>query len=249
MIFLTSHNMNRDKIFTRFLQKPLTYRGYINDKLSKHGNMKEIKIIKNVNLSGVAFSINNVDSLLAIISLPENVDKLTVYVSSPYTLNQKKSVLSRDSYVFIKSTDDYEIDICSRSSFQHHPCGPEGRFSILVCLYDRDIKISRDNYLLIGSYISKWPVMNKKVKIIDGYLYRCNRRKVVKEYYLDDKNFNIFNYTCLKDEGTYNIAFRLMTETMKNLKIENNKNLLQALRWPLGKSTLSFLNCGLLREN
>ncbi|ARF02682.1 SWPV1-075 [Shearwaterpox virus] len=250
MLSMKVYNIKKEYSFTRFLKEDSLKKNMILfDKLNVFGRLKNVEILKyEADAKYRVISLTKYNLVLIVLNLPYRTDVVNIKLSK---CNKciKNSVLRINSYLVIRSNSNYLVHMsCKAGSDVRRSLtfldDPDENFTLLACYYYRDdlcncITPYNDRFILIGSYVRKWYINNKKIKILTGTVDRIQKNTVTKEYYLDSDNTNITSKTDIMEKD-YNITVSLMFTTMESIKYKRDLCLLQALRWPLGKPSLTF---------
>uniref|UniRef100_A0AAT9UPI4 Non structural virulence protein n=1 Tax=Apapanepox virus TaxID=3049969 RepID=A0AAT9UPI4_9POXV len=260
MLSMKVLDIKKEYSFTRYLDEKFLDKAYIKknsqllDKLNRFGCLKDIEIVKyDADSRYNTICLKKYNIVVIILNLPYRSDIVNVKVSkcNKYIRNAKLSI---NSYLVIRSNTDFFIHISCKAGDNVRRClkfldGLDEKITLLMCYYYRDDPIKcmsfSNRFVLIGNYITKWYITRKKTKILHGCVNRITRNTVTYDYYLDSNNVNIMSDTIIKVKD-YNITVSLMFTTMKSIKKDNC--LLQALRWPLGKPSLTFFKLWYMTE-
>ncbi|UWX11224.1 CRPV-115 [Crowpox virus] len=260
MLSMKVFDIKKERSFTRFLDEKLVDERSIKrnllllEKLNKFGRLKYLDVVKyNADARYNVISLRKYDLVIIVLNLPYRTDVVNVKVSK-YCKCIRNARLSISSYLVLRSNSDFLIHINCKAGSNVRRCltfldDPEEKITLLMCYYYRDDIFrcinSSNRFVLIGNYISKWYITRKKIKILHGYIDKIKKNTVTCDYYLDSNNINIISETAIKVKD-YNITVSLMFTTTKSIK--KDLCLLQALRWPLGKPSLTFFKLWYMTE-
>lgn len=222
--------------------------------LSRFGRLLDIKVLSRTSgIENISFWVSRFCLVIVSVEVPYVHDSINVQIhSDEFNKTNYFYRLPQYYYLVINATSTYKVDIdCMPGQYideddllsTQYSLSPGARFTALLCILDKE-RVSKPisqnrKYILIGSYIREWLVFKNNVKIKDVYhVDRITSRQVSKHYYLNEKNIKITNDTPISEYS--DIIASLMKSKVSDDNVRDDRYLMQALRWPLGKSTLLF---------
>nr|WIK87396.1 hypothetical protein TDPV-098 [Oriental turtle dovepox virus] len=254
--------LRKDYSLDRFMvdRKKLNANRFRFDKfLSKFGNIINIKILSGIIVNEYIGSLKLYNShlLILVLDLPDDV-KLKVRI---YGLDLFLKRLSARHYMVINSsepTNDILITTVkiNNNEEEQHRSTLTKKYRILLCYYNsnmlryRSIEqdvVNRKALLVSCGFISKWYIEKKKTRVVDHDVSRITKRCVTDEYFLDGTNTKVTDISSINIYWIHNPIY-LHKYKISDILKSKNKSLIQALRWPLGKPSITFFRLWIIGE-
>ncbi|AID46804.1 hypothetical protein pepv_065 [Penguinpox virus] len=253
--------LRKDYSLDRFMvdRKKLNANRFRFDKfLSKFGNIINIRMLSGimVNQYTVSLKLYNSHLLILVLDLPDDV-KLKVGI---YGLNLFLKRLSTRHYMVINSSEPTNNVVITtvkinNNEEQQRQSTLSKKYRILLCYYNSNMlryrsieqDVNRKVLLVSCGFINKWYIEKKKTRVVYHSIPRITKRCITDEYFLDRTNTKVTDISSINIYWIHNPIY-LHKYKISDILKSKNKSLIQALRWPLGKPSITFFRLWIIGE-
>ncbi|URH25039.1 hypothetical protein 14D047_00062 [Fowlpox virus] len=227
--------------------------------LSKFGNIINIRMLNGIivnKYTTISLKLHNSHLLILVLDLPDNI-KLKVGIDRLKLFLKR---LSARYYMVINSSEHTNHIVITtvkinNNEEEQYKLTLGKKYKILICYYDsnmlryKSIEQNNKKALLVGCgfIIGKWYIEKKKTRVVKHSISRITKKCITSEYYLDRTNIKVTDISSINAYWICNPIYHYKYKISDILK-SKNKSLIQALRWPLGKPSITFFRLWIIGE-